>query len=317
MHHFAVHGERLHRPVRGLQDGPAGGLVHPARLHADEAVLDHVHPADAVRTADRVEVRQERCRAHPRAVHRHRHSPLELDLEVGRAAGGRLGRDGEDVHLLRRLGPRILQDAPLEADMKEIPIAGIGPLRRHGRGDAVLLCILHEVGARAEGPLPPRGDDPDGGIDGIVGQLESDLVIPLAGGPVGDGVRPLSLRHSHLGLGDERSRHGGPQEVAPLVQGVGLQTREHEVSDELLAEVLHVTGGRTRPERLLTNRLNLFPLAHVRHKGHHLALVGLDQPPHDDRGVQPPRVRQHDLLDRPGRDQLVLAFRVRRCTFNV
>ncbi len=41
--------------VGGEQDGAAGGFVDAAGLHADEAVLDDVHAADAVAAAEQVE----------------------------------------------------------------------------------------------------------------------------------------------------------------------------------------------------------------------------------------------------------------------
>ena len=44
----AVERDALDRAVRGEQDGAARGLVDAAALHADEAVLDQVEPADAV-----------------------------------------------------------------------------------------------------------------------------------------------------------------------------------------------------------------------------------------------------------------------------
>jgi hypothetical protein len=42
-----------------VQDRAAGRLVHAARLHADEAVLDQVEPADAVVAAEIVELGQQ------------------------------------------------------------------------------------------------------------------------------------------------------------------------------------------------------------------------------------------------------------------
>ncbi len=59
MHHLAVHGDRFDRPVRFLEDGAARGLVDAAALHADEAVLEQVDPADAVFAAEFVQLGQQ------------------------------------------------------------------------------------------------------------------------------------------------------------------------------------------------------------------------------------------------------------------
>jgi hypothetical protein len=72
------------------QDRAAGRLVDAARLHADEAVLDEIEPADAVVAAELVELGQQRRRRHLLAVDGDRVALLEADLDVGRLVG-RLG----------------------------------------------------------------------------------------------------------------------------------------------------------------------------------------------------------------------------------
>jgi hypothetical protein len=52
----------------------------------------------------------------------------------------------------------------------------------------VLLGVVEEALARPQVPLPPGGDDPDVGVQGIGAELEPDLVVALAGCAVADGV---------------------------------------------------------------------------------------------------------------------------------
>ena len=59
MRRTAIERDRFDAAMRGEQDGAARRLVHAARLHADEAVLDQVEPADAVLATERVEPRQQ------------------------------------------------------------------------------------------------------------------------------------------------------------------------------------------------------------------------------------------------------------------
>ena len=54
VHDLAVHRQRLHLPMGGMQDRAAGRFIHAARFHADEAVLDQVDAADAVLAAELV-----------------------------------------------------------------------------------------------------------------------------------------------------------------------------------------------------------------------------------------------------------------------
>src|SRR5215831_12672695 len=52
----AVERDRFDRPMGREQDGAPGGLIDPARLHADEAVFDEVDAADPVIAAELVEL---------------------------------------------------------------------------------------------------------------------------------------------------------------------------------------------------------------------------------------------------------------------
>src|ERR1700679_176994 len=54
----AVERDALDAAMGGVEDGAAGRLIDAARLHADEAVLDEIDPADAVLAAQHVEALQ-------------------------------------------------------------------------------------------------------------------------------------------------------------------------------------------------------------------------------------------------------------------
>ena len=55
----AIERDELDAPMGGKQDRAAGRFVDAAGLHADEAVLDQVEPADAIVLAELVELREE------------------------------------------------------------------------------------------------------------------------------------------------------------------------------------------------------------------------------------------------------------------
>src|SRR6516164_2374579 len=57
MRRAAVERDALDAAMGGIKDGTARRLVDAARLHADETVLDEIDAADAVRLAERVELR--------------------------------------------------------------------------------------------------------------------------------------------------------------------------------------------------------------------------------------------------------------------
>ena len=87
--------------------------------------------------------------------------------------------------------------------------------------------------------LPGR-DDLDLRVEGEIAQLEADLVVALARGAVGDVLRLFRVGDLDLALGDERPRQRGAEQIAALVDGVGLDGGEDVVGDELRLEVLDV-----------------------------------------------------------------------------
>jgi hypothetical protein len=163
----------------------------------------------------------------------------------------------------------------------------------------VLLGELEQLGARGELPFAPRRDHLDVGLERIIGELEADLVVALAGGAVGDGVGAGLARDLDLALGDQRPGDRGAEQVLALIERVGAEHREDEVAHELLAYVVDedVLGLDAEQLGLLARRRQLLALAEIGGESHDLAAIGGLQPFQDDRRVEPAGIGQHDLLD--------------------
>lgn len=183
--------------------------------------------------SDLVEPLQQGCRGEPFPVHRHGIPPLKLHLHVLRGIGGFLGVHGHAEHPLGGFGPGVLEDPSLVGNMQEIGVHGIRFLLGHGNGDAVGLRIGDHLLPALEAPLPPGGDHPDVGLQGVGGELKAHLVVALARGSVGDGLRPFLLGDPHQVLGDEGPGDGGAEEVVPLVHRARAEHGEDEVPHEL------------------------------------------------------------------------------------
>ena len=164
--------------------------------------------------------------------------------------------------------------------------------------DLVLLGELQQGLPGLEVPLPPGGDDMDVGLQGVVAELEPDLVIALAGGTMADGVRAGLAGDVDLLLGDQGPGDGGAQQVLALIDRVGPEHGEDVVADEFLAHVLDedVLGLDPGGQGLGPGRLDLLALAEVGGEGHHLAAVFGLQPLQDDRGIKTARIGKDDFL---------------------
>ena len=108
---------------------------------------------------------------------------------------------------------------------------------------------------------------------------------------------PVSCGDLDQALGDQRPRDRGAEQVDALVERVHAEHREDEVADEFLAQILDVDLLDAEHLGLLARRLQLLALAEIGGEGHDLAAIGRLQPFQDDRGVEPARIGEHDLLD--------------------
>ncbi len=192
--------------------------------------------------------------------------------------------------------------AAFKDDVQQVRIHGVGRaalLVLHVDRDAVLLGIGHQLFARQQIPLAPRRDDLDAGLQCIGAQLETHLVVALAGGAVRDGIRAGLVGDVDQALGDQRARDGGAEQVFAFIDGVGAEHREHEIAHEFFAQVVDENVLRLDAElqRLLACGLQLFALAQVGGEGHHFALVGVLQPLQDDRGVESAGVGEDGFFD--------------------
>ena len=301
MHGAPVQRDAFDAPVGGQQDRPARRLVDAARLHTDEAVFDQVQAANAIVVAELVELGEQGGRRHRHAVDGDRIARLEVHGEDAGLVRRVLRRQRAHVDELRRLDGGVLQHLALGGRVQKVCVNAERRLAALvlGNRDLVLLREVEQGFAAFEVPFAPGRHDADIGLQGVVGDLEADLVVALAGGAVGDGVGAGLARNLDLLLGDQRARDRGAQQVLALIDRVGAEHREDVVADKLLAHVFDEGVLRLDAERdgLGPRGLDLLALAQVGGEGHDLcAQLGL-QPLDDSGAVEPARVGQNDFLD--------------------
>ena len=77
--------------------------------------------------------------------------------------------------------------------MHQIPVHRIRLFGRRRDRNIVLRAICDQIGAALEFPIPPRRDDLDVGLQGVVGQLKPNLIVAFSRCAVGDGVGTFLL----------------------------------------------------------------------------------------------------------------------------
>ena len=228
----------------------AGSLVAAARLHADEAILHQVDAPDPVLGADRVQRLEQLERLHLLAVDRDRHALLETDGHFAGLVGRFRGTLGQHPDVVRRGVGRIFERPAFVRDVPDIAVAAVDLGGRCRDRHVVLAGVLDGVLARNDVPFAPWRDHRQLRRQRLVGQLEADLIVALAGAAVRQGVAAGGERDFHLLLGQQRPGDRGAEQILVLVDAAGA----HQ-----LPEILARRTPRACPRCRLRTRRSCAP----------------------------------------------------------
>ena len=181
--------------------------------------------------------------------------------------------------------------------MPQVLILGVIGLAVDLQRDVVRLSVLDLLFTGLDIPLTPRGDDGHAGCEVLDRQLETNLIVALAGATVADGVGAFLERDLDQTLGDAGAGVAGAEQIL-FIHRPRLDAGDDEIVNVLLGEVQHVQLGSAGLECLFLQALQFVCLTDVTGHGDDLAVVVvLFQPRDDDGGIQTARVGEHDLFD--------------------
>ena len=183
------------------------------------------------------------------------------------------------------------------AQVPQVLVLGIvglpGDLQRHLVGLGVIDLFLSGLDV----PLAPGGDDGHVGCETLDGQFETDLVVALAGGAVGNGIRAFGQGDLRQLLADDGPCKGGAQQIG-LILGVHLHSGDDDVIHHLVGQVRHDQLRSAGLDSLLLQAVQFISLANVAGHGNDLGVVVIFlQPGDDDGSIQAAGVCKNDLLN--------------------
>ncbi|MCY1174264.1 hypothetical protein D9M73_144580 [compost metagenome] len=162
--------------------------------------------------------------------------------------------------------------------------------------DRVLFGVIHQLFTGQQVPFAPRCDHFYAWLQGVGAQFETNLVVTLAGGAVGNGIGAGFVGDFDQALGDQRTGDGGTQQVLAFIDGVGAEHREYEVANEFFAQVIDVDFLDAQCLSLGAGRFDLFALPQIGSESHHFTVVGILQPLENHRSIKAAGIRQYDLF---------------------
>ena len=161
----------------------------------------------------------------------------------------------------------------------------------------MFLGVIDQRRPRRQLPFPPRCDDIHIRIKRIITQLKSDLIIALAGGPVGNRVSSGLGSNFDLAFGDQRPSARCAQQVGAFINGACAKNWKNIVADEFFAEVFDIDFLDAQHFGFRPCRLNFFALAKIGGKGDDLTAIIFLQPFQNDGCIQSTRIGQHHFID--------------------
>ena len=210
---------------------------------------------------------------------------LKGNLYVDGSIGGLLRGLGPRKGLLRRLLPGVFQVSRLYAAAPQVLVHGVGAALSKLQGHVVRLAVLYLL-FPGHVPLPRGRQDAHGRVHARNAEVETDLVVALAGAAVGHGQRALPMRHLHQVAGDEGAAEGRRQRVLPLVDRPRLQGGPDEVTHKGVFAVHHQSLDRPGRNGPLPDVAYALSASQVHGEGYDLCVVRLLQPGNCDGGIQ-------------------------------
>ena len=148
-----------------------------------------------------------------------------------------------------RSDPGVLEHAGLDRSAPQVDVDRVGRSLGDRDVDPALRRVVDLLLARQAHADAHRRDDLEARIEGMDGDVEPDLVVALARAAVGDRVGALAGGHLDQELRDQRPGERRGERVCPLVQGVRLEMRPHEIGHEPLAGIHDIGTRRARRDR--------------------------------------------------------------------
>jgi hypothetical protein len=153
-------------------------------------------------------------------------------------------------------------------------------------GNALLFAIGNHFGpARkfiAEPSIPPRRNDLQIGRKRRGCQLESDLIVALAGSAMGEGIGFFLSGDFDHAFGDERTRDACTQEILAFIECTGLEHRVNEIARKFLLQIDDVAFRSASSLGLCFETFEFLFLADIRAKGDHLGIIFFFDPRQED-----------------------------------
>ena len=183
---------------------------------------------------------------------------------------------------------RILELEALVADVPEVAVTAVTAVRGEGKVDPVLFAELDLRFTGVHFPLvaAPCRDDAKIGSQSLNAELETDLVVAFSCRAVADSSRAFLTGDLNKLLSDQRTGHGGAQEILVLVNGVGLYAGNDILLGELIIDIQNIQFGSSAVFCALFKVIEFLSLTAVNADTDDVKIIVFFEPRDDGSGIE-------------------------------
>mmetsp|Transcript_5952 Transcript_5952/g.10870 ORF Transcript_5952/g.10870 Transcript_5952/m.10870 type:complete len:280 (-) Transcript_5952:216-1055(-) len=243
---FTIHADTLKIQVGCSEKSASWSLVNTTTLDSYKAVLNNINTSNTVSSCNLVTVEEDvksisLDSSVIEVLNLDWNSIDEINLELFRLVRSSLRTDSHFEHVVLRTTGSIFETSTFVGGMKEVLINRVVGLGFGIDGDTVLGAVGKQVTASLELfnelSITPRSYALNLGVKCLATHFETNLVISLSGSTVSNVRGALFMGNAHHFLGNARTGNTGTEQVARLINSVGLDGFKDIVFNKVSTQV--------------------------------------------------------------------------------
>ena len=230
--------------MSGHQDRSARCFVYSAGFHTYNTVLHDIDDADAVFSAECIELFDDVGYFHFFAVDRLRNTCLKCHCHIFRLVRSFLRRYREYKKIvIVWLYRRIFQLKAFVADMPQVTVAAVAVFCIKRKIDAVCFAVLDLIFTGLHCPEichTPRSDDLDVRSKSFDAKFETDLVVSFSCSAVADGNSAFLTCNLDQFLSDGRTCHGCSEQICVFIYSACFYARHDKIFGKFVNNIFNI-----------------------------------------------------------------------------
>ena len=270
--------------VAVVDDCASGVFINATGFHAYQTVFNHIGDTNSIANADFIQFFYQFSGAQFFAVYRNGNAFHIFQFNIFRFIRSLFRNIGYDEQLILRCIPGIFQIGAFMGQMPHVAVHGVVMVMGYRNGNVVSSSVVDFLVTRTQLPFTPRSNNSQIRVQSFYRQLETNLVITLAGSTVSDSVSAFSFSDFNKFFSDQRTSEGSTQQVFLFINSASLNSGPYIILNEFFLQIQDIAFASTGFDSLVMYGFQLIALAQVSTSSDNLAAIVVFLQPRNDYG---------------------------------